>query len=266
MSDAIALERKLDIGRVIAETFGVIRRNVASFLVLSLLLAGLPTMIIGLLQASMFRNQANLTFSTDQIASSVMSGLAALIVSAILQGALIYATVQDLNGARPTIGASLANGLRAFLPLIGVSILFALGVMAGFVLLIVPGVILITVWCVAVPALVAENTGVVDAFRRSADLTRGNRWRVFALLLIVWVATLIISQIMLRMMGIGAIVRPGDVQAIWDRAFDPMSIAVKLIVNTLTSLLLAAGAAVLYVELRKVREGHGAEWLADIFG
>jgi hypothetical protein len=266
MTDATVPAGKLDIGRVIQETFGVIGRNFVTFAVLSLVLAGIPTAVIGVVQAAAFQGGTTQSFSTDQFASSAMAGLAAMMFSAILQGALIHATVQDLNGERPTIAASLATGLRAFLPLIGVSLLFAIAVVCGFVLLVVPGLIAITVWCVAVPALVAERTGVFGAFSRSRDLTRGSRWRILALALIVWVATALLGQIMLRVMGVDIMSANTDVAAIWERALNPVSIAVNLVINTLTSLLIAAGTAVLYVELRKIRDGHGGQWLSEIFG
>ena len=48
--------------------------------------------------------------------------------------------------------------------------------------------LLIAFWAVAMPAAVIEGLGVVPAFRRSARLTKGRRWRaVFLSALLVWI-------------------------------------------------------------------------------
>jgi hypothetical protein len=49
----------------------------------------------------------------------------------------------------------------------------------GTILLVAPGLYLMTIWMVAMPALLVEDGEIVDAFRQSAELTRGRRWRVF---------------------------------------------------------------------------------------
>ena len=46
------------------------------------------------------------------------------------------------------------------LPVIGASILADIGVTIGFVLLIVPGFILLTFWCLIVPFIVVGGRGV----------------------------------------------------------------------------------------------------------
>lgn len=92
---------KLEIGQVISETFGVIGRNFVTFFVLSLLLSGLPTAIINHFQAGLIGEQAaSGAFSPGMLYGSALSVLAAVITASVLQGALVYATVQDLTGTR----------------------------------------------------------------------------------------------------------------------------------------------------------------------
>ena len=45
--------------------------------------------------------------------------------------------------------------------------------------MIVPGLILITIWAVVAPSIVVEDKGVFEAFGRSRELVRGNGWKVF---------------------------------------------------------------------------------------
>jgi MFS family permease len=253
MTDAAAVEAgKIDIGRVIQETFQVIGRNFTSFTILSAVLVGLPTVLMTGLQGQM--GAQDFRFGPGLF----LSWLVAIVTSAILQGALVYGTVQDMNGRRSGVGDILTTGLRAFLPVIGVSLLFGIALVVGFILLIVPGIMIACAWCVAVPALVAERVGVSDAFRRSADLTRGNRWRLFGLLVIWAVAVMLLSGIIGAVTGAGALTAGG--------VFSPVALVLNFIYATLSGLVGATGVAVLYVDLRRVREGLGPQGLAEVFG
>jgi len=246
---------------VIQGTFQVLGRNFATFSVLGLVFYGLPMAAFSIAQRAL--GVATSSFSLTTVLWAIAGGLMIVITSAILQGALIHATVQDMNGAKPTIGGSIATGLRAFLPLIGVSILFGLGAGLGFLLLFVPGVMIVCAWAVAVPALIADRTGVQGALRRSADLTRGNRWRIFGLLVLAYVVALIISLILVQVSGLNVFTRdPAQIQA---AALSPMTLALNLVTNVLTSVISSTGVAVLYVELRHLRDGGGPQWLAEIF-
>ncbi|WP_296596384.1 hypothetical protein [Phenylobacterium sp.] len=264
MTDAaIPGAAKLDIGQVIEGTFKVLGRNIVTFGVLALILSGIPTAIVAYFQATNIESAANFELRPGYFQAIGFSGLAALITSAILQGALVYGTVQDLNGQRPSIADCLTTGLRAFLPLIGLTILLFIALMFGLILLIVPGIMMGCAWCVAVPSLVADRTGVFGAFSRSAELTRGNRWRIFALFIVVWIIAMVIGAViggvtLAMTFGSGGL----DPVAL---ARSPVQILGNLLSNALSSLITSTGVAVLYVELRKAREGAAPQWLAEIF-
>lgn len=263
--------RKLDIGVVLQRTFQVLGRNFVTFIVLALLLAGLPTGLIAFLQMNWLAGQmeqieaGNLNFGSSYFTNLGLSGLAALITTSILQGALIYATVQDLNGRKASVGESLATGLRNFLPLIIVSFLFALAVGLGMILLIVPGIMIACAWCVAVPALVADRTGIFGAFGRAAELTRGNRWGVFALFLVLFVILIVISMVIGAITAATLFANPAALENPMATALSPFQIVVNVVQQTLSSVLSSTLIAVLYVELRRLRDGAGPQWLAEIF-
>ena len=73
-----------------------------------------------------------------------------------------------------TVGDLFSAAAPYILPLIGFGILFGIGVAIGFVLIVIPGLILLTFWSVGAPAIVVEGTGPIDAFGRSWRLVRGN--------------------------------------------------------------------------------------------
>ena len=68
---------------------------------------------------------------------------------------------------------------RRSAPWIVFGILFEIGVGIGLVLLIIPGLILLTMWSVGAPAIVVERAGAFQAFGRSWHLVRGEAWSVF---------------------------------------------------------------------------------------
>lgn len=268
-ADAVPGGAKLDIGQVISGTFQVIGRNLATFGILGFLLAGLPAGIVAFLQTHWLRTtdfeSGGLFVSAGYVSNLGFSGLVALITTAILQGALIFATVQDMNGQKPDVGEALATGLRNFLPLLIVSILFGLAVAFGLVLLIVPGIMVACAWCVATPALVADRTGIFGAFSRAADLTRGNRWRIFGLAVVLWIIVVVLSMVFGAVSAAAIFSTPGALQDPIAAAANPLNIVVQVIQQTISSVIGAALVAVLYVELRRLRDGAAPQWLAEIF-
>lgn len=265
MTDAATGTAKLDIGRVISQTFSVIGRNFTTFLLLSFLLSGLPQGVIGYLQVATLGapGAAGMNFDPSMITSWLVSLLAVVVTASILQGTLVFATVQDMNGQKPDIGACLAVGFRAFLPLLAVSLLFGLAIAGGMILLIVPGIMIGVAWCVCVPALVAERTSITGAFGRAGELTRNNRWRIFGLFLIVWLALIVIGAVVGGIAGGLMLSQSGMEPAAM--ALNPLQVVLNVIINTLSSLVMSTGIAVLYVELRRLREGAAPQWLAEVF-
>ncbi len=84
-----------------------------------------------------------------------------------------------------SVGQLFSSVAPIMLPLIGLSILWVVGVGIVFTLLIIPGLYLLTIWAVAVQALVIERQGVLASFGRSRELVRAHRWQVFGVILIV---------------------------------------------------------------------------------
>lgn len=66
----------------------------------------------------------------------------------------------------------------SLVPLLALGVIEMLLIVVG-AFLVVPAFYLMTIWAVAMPVLLVEETEIVDAFRRSAELTSGRRWRVF---------------------------------------------------------------------------------------
>jgi hypothetical protein len=106
----------------------------------------------------------------------------------LLQATLVKA-VQDVRDGRADL--SISETVNQATPFIGpvalASLLAGIAIFVGFVLIIVPGLILITIWAVIVPVIVIERSGVMASFGRSRELVRGRGWHVFGTLVLVWI-------------------------------------------------------------------------------
>jgi hypothetical protein len=249
---------KLSFGRVIQETFGVCRRNFAAFLTLIVGCFAAPAVVIGL---GVMQMRAGM--SGAGVALAGLGYLAMLAGAAILQPAMIHGAVADLNGRRATAGECLQTGLRHAVPVFLILMISVVAFMFGFILLFVPGLMMITAWLVAGPSQVVERTGVFGAFTRSGALTKGNRWRIFGLLALYVIVYGAIQQTLLNLAGVGfaAQAQAGNPLSILSPGY-AVVMALLTVANTLVSYV---GLAVIYYELRRVKEGVGPEALAAIF-
>ncbi len=256
-------ERRMSTGRVFQRAFSAISINPIVILGLALVVGALPGLIMSYLLYRFGLSSPN-ALRTGAISpggfawAMFFSSMIMLVISAFVQGALTRATVSANEGTRASFGESLSAGVRVILPLIGLSILLALGVALGFILLIVPGVILLLMWAVAVPALVVERNGILAAFSRSAELTKGARWKIFglflALLVVYWLLSIIVGIV-----GLGMYAPTGAT------GFTITNVIGGVVVGTIFNTLWGTIQPSLYVELREWKEGTSIGNLAQVF-
>jgi hypothetical protein len=124
----------------------------------------------------------------------LLASVVSLIATFLLQAALVKA-VEDVRDGR--VDLSLGDTVRAARPAVGrvagASILAGLGIAVGFVLLIVPGLFLLTIWCLIAPVIVLEGVGVGASFGRSRELVRGFGWNVFGTLVTVFLVQIVVG-------------------------------------------------------------------------
>jgi hypothetical protein len=172
-------------------------------------------------------------------ASAVVS-IVALVIGTFYQGMVVELVRDVQDGRRDSSVKQLFRSVAPIvLPLIGLSILLGIGVGIGFVLIIVPGLFLMTIWSVAAPSLVIERHGVFAALRRSRELVRGHGWQVFGVILVVIALSIVVSIIVaILASGLGTV---GIAIAQW---------VLDILLAPFTALI----GAVLYFSLRRL---HG---------
>lgn len=144
------------------------------------------------------------TFSPMMLA---LAWLGSLAVGSLVTGALVHAVLGLLRtGQSPPLLESFAFGLRRWWKVMTCSILVGLLVGAASLLLCIPGVLLMVIYAVAVPAAAVENLGSVAAMERSSRLTSGARWPVFGSIFVLWVFIIGVSTLIGLTAGSG----PGE--------------------------------------------------------
>jgi hypothetical protein len=167
------------------------------------------------------------------------------------------------EGRRAELTDCLRVGVSKALPVLGLSILWMLGVWLGTILLIVPGIIVMTMWSVCIPLLVSGETGVFGSFGRSRALTKGFRLKIFAILLLLLVAYYAMAAAFLGSM-IGA-AGPGNFPGAMANAMAPAALAGSLIIATVFMFLLPALLVAIYLEATNARYGSINSTVAEVF-
>jgi hypothetical protein len=131
-------------------------------------------------------------------AGGVLGTLGAILVSTVgafvIQAALVEAVADVRDGrADLSLGETIGRVLPRLGQVIGASFLAGIAIAIGFVLVVVPGLYLMTIWSVVIPVLLLEHTGVTDAFGRSRALVSGYGWTVFGVILVTFLIQLVVS-------------------------------------------------------------------------
>lgn len=170
-----------------------------------------------------------------------------LVLSMLMLGAVCFATIRDLKGGHASFLRSLHEAITNMFPLLGVGLL--LGVFPLFLsydptfltVLILPWVLLTTLLYAAIPAIMDEQVGVRASVVRSAQLTKGRRWRILAILVLLGLAKIAAVSILSK-------VPSGDQ--------DAMALLAHLLVDLFIEVYAAVVAGVSYMMLlRSYRAG-----------
>jgi len=221
-------DTKLDTAAVFEKIFEVYREQFAVF-VQAALIVFVP---IALVQA--------LAVSTDSIFLALVGGVLSFVGSFWFQGVVVEAVRDIQDGRRDLSVGDLFRSVQSVLGMLMLAgILAGLGITVGLVLLIVPGLILLTLWAVVIPVVVIERPGVIASFGRSSELVKGNAWRVFGVIVVLFLVLFLLNALL------GAILSASD------------SFVGALITNIVSGVLIAPitgiAAAVVYLALRKLK-------------
>lgn len=245
---AMATGREFRVGAIFSRAWQIYSANFVVFTLVTLVVS-LPNLLSGEGQTFGGGVWNFVIFILWMIANTV--GLAVI----------LYAAFQAMRGRAVVIGDAIRRGLSRFWPIVGLAILEWLGIMVGFMLFIVPGVMLFIRWSAAMPACVVEGLGPLASMKRSAQLTKGHRWKIFGIFVLISIGAAILFGIIAsivyglvgtfsvaglsRGLGLGAL--------LW------------LVVTAIYSAYNNIVSVMIYHDLRVAKEGVDTEQIASVF-
>ena len=221
------MERKLDVGATLRQVFQTYGEQAGVLLPVAFCLYLIVAVVTALLAGSFALFP--LVFAVGVVAATLYQGM-------------VVGLVKDVQDGRrdSSVGELVGATWPVVLPLIGAGLLSGIAIGIGMFLLVIPGLILLTIWAVIAPVIVVEHSGVIAAFGRSRELVRGNGWQVFGVILTVFVITAVVSLVLAV---IGAAIAEGV----------GMRIVANLVSSTITAPIGALAAATIYFGLLSVK-------------
>jgi hypothetical protein len=220
------MNKKIDVGGTLSEVFSIYGANAGVLLPVAFWLFLVVAILNGIAGSSLFL-----------ILLASVVGIAA---GTLYQG-MVVNLVRDVQDGRRDFSAGelLSSATPFILPLIGAGILAGIGIGIGLFLLLVPGLILLTIWAVIAPVIVVEKSPVMSSFGRSRELVRGNGWPVFGAIVVAFLIVIV-----------GGLVFTAIAASIADGPL--LRIVFSALASTITAPVSALVAAVLYFRLRAV--------------
>jgi len=137
------------------------------------------------LQTLLFR-QVNQGVSPEFNIWQVLIVYAAIIVfTTLFMAAAIVSIRGAYDGRKVSVGDALRGGVSRFPAMFGVSIIFGLALLAGLVLLIVPGIYISIVFAFGFYAAAADNKSAIESLKYSQKLVKGHWWMTAGVLTII---------------------------------------------------------------------------------
>jgi len=171
----------MDISTVLSEAWGLYRRFLWRFFLTAVTVFAVLDLLSALADLA----------AGDSLAAGIFWSVVAAVIGVAgffwVQAALVE-LVRDVRDGRAdrTVGGTY-RAVQPRLPaLIVAGLLAAFGIGIGFLLLIVPGLFLLVIWSMLVPAIVIENRSAGESFSRSREIVRGYGWSVFGLIIVTF--------------------------------------------------------------------------------
>ncbi|CAN5772336.1 hypothetical protein BH20ACT23_BH20ACT23_27080 [soil metagenome] len=217
---------------VISEAFDLYKKHFGHLFVTALVVYVVIAVVSALLTA------------LGGIVGALLSAIVSVIGLFLVEAALVEA-VADIRDGRAdlSVGETLSRGWSRIASVAGASIVAGLAIGIGFLLLIIPGLILITWWAVIIPVIVLERVGAFDSFSRSRGLVRGHDFQVFGVIVLVFLIFIAFGIVL----GLLLLPLPDAVGGFVS----------NIVSGSLTGPFAALVTTLLYFRLKAAKEGPG---------
>ena len=245
--------RPLGFGEILDGAFAIYRRHFST-LFLTALLPYLPVLgfwiAFALIAAGNTPDVVTMLIGVSQLILIPFAFLAPILV----WGAIIHQAAQAYMGGEVSLRDGYARALRRFFPLLAAYLVAVVLIIFGFILLIVPGILLTIMFFAIGPAAVIEQRGPLESLGRSRELARGAWGRIFGILFVLFLIIALPSFAI----GVGSAIGLGfsgaaEAQAAAERPWIYSAVqALNVLIGALTTPFMATGVVLLYYD-RRVR-------------
>jgi hypothetical protein len=234
-------EGEFRIGRVFSRTAAVFLRNFPVYFVVTAV-AAVPNVLL---------SQGSKQPGGGGVGVLLLGIFLTLTLGMFSEAIVVHGAFQDMRRRPVSLVESVRVAFSRFLPILALVICAAFAVGIGFLMLLVPGYILLVMWYVATPACVVERLGPFASLNRSAELTKGHRWEVFGMIMLIGIPAAIIGAVIGAALGLS-----GNAG---------LAILGTLIWSGVSGAFSAIFAVVTYHDLRVAKEGIGTQQIAAVF-
>lgn len=230
------MEPKLDVGGTLQEVFSIYRAQAGVLLPVAFWLFLIAAIVEAL---------------TANLLSLFWLGPAVGLAVGVLYQGTVVGLVRDVrDGSRDSSVQGLMRSVRpVFWPLLGTSLLTGFGIAGGLLLLIAPGVYLLTVWAAVAPVIVIERLKVTDALGRSRQLVRGSSWPVLRTVMVGFLIAIVAT---LGLTALATAIVDGEI----------VRLVFRVLAQTVAAPVAALIASVLYFRLLEIQRQRPATELA----
>ena len=221
------------VGEILRESLGVYKGHFGLFVSLAAVIYVPYYMVL-----SIVRLESSLSVMVGMIVTGIV---AQSLVTAMMIWVIVRVSLGREVGFVSALGVL---ALSLVVRILGTALLVGVGVSVGFLLLIVPGLVLLVWFSLANQVVVVEGAAYFEALRRSMEVVRGSWWRVLYVLLVLMLINLAMVMLCGALFGEAA----GAISQILGILFVPLwSIALTL----------------LYLDLRAEKEGFSVASLGE---
>ncbi len=245
----------LTLGQIIGRAFNIYTNNIIPIFIISIVLS-IPVILfqlnfyVPINSSNIFVRYFNNTGLT----------IISLTMTALTTGLIIEFISKKYLNENTTIKQYIKNTFPRIIPLIGLSLLVSILSAIGYLMLVIPGIIIILGLSLTNQVFIIEKKGIIDSIKRSWHLTKGDRGYIFGVIMILGLLSVPL------LFGFIYLLLPIITQTIKTRSLlSLISVVTTNIVSAIIRPFAACGIILIYFNLRIKKEGFELEHLAKHF-
>jgi hypothetical protein len=217
------------VGEVLSEAWDLYTKHAGRLILIAAVVFGLLSLVYAAVDAGGQRGLLPLSAAATIFGVLTLQGVLTLLVDDLRHGRVARSPGSLLSDVSPLL-----------LPLLVAELIASVAIVGGFILFIVPGLVLLTFWSGFIPAIVLERRGMLECFRRSQYLVSGNFLKVLVVIVLTIAVATIVATVILTVLS--PLPRYVDVYV------------AGVIANSITMPFVAVAWTIMFFELRAAKE------------